>query len=306
MQYGRGVLTPEQAIDAVNHAFGRHPGFRALHAKGIFCSGTFTPTAEAATLSRAAHLQGGPVAVTARFSNGSGNPDEPDYAPDVRGFAVGFHVPHGARTDIVAQTAPRFPVRTPEAFIELIRARTSGVAGAWRLPLFLARNPGSLAPLLASASSVKPPASYASCRYHAIHAFRWVDATGRGQFVRYRLEPQSGVELLSARSAKQLGADYLKSELTERLKRGPARFTLWLQLGLPDDPVDDPTASWPDSRRTVDAGTIELTAITEADPSLIFDPMHLTDGIEASDDPILRFRVDAYGVSYARRTAGGA
>jgi catalase len=300
------VLTPEQAIDAVNHAFGRHPGFRALHAKGTLCSGTFTATAEAATLTRAAHLQGGAVAVTARFSNGSGNPEEPDYASDVRGFAVGFHIPDGARTDIVAQTAPRFPVRTPEAFIELIRARTSGAAGAWRLPLFLARNPGALSPLLASASAVKPPASYASCRYHAIHAFRWIDAGGQAQYVRYRLEPQAGVALLSARAAKQLGADYLQSELAERLARGAARFTLTLQLGLPGDPVDDPSSAWPDTRRTVDAGTIELTAVAEPDPSLIFDPMHLTDGIEASDDPILRFRADAYGVSYARRTGAGA
>jgi catalase len=34
---------------------------------------------------------------------------------------------------------------------------------------------------------------------------------------------------------------------------------------------------------------------------LVFDPTRVTDGIELSDDPILRFRPRAYSVSVARR-----
>jgi catalase len=36
----------------------------------------------------------------------------------------------------------------------------------------------------------------------------------------------------------------------------------------------------------------------------VFDPMRLTDGIEPSDDPILRFRPRAYDVSARRRWSG--
>lgn len=36
---------------------------------------------------------------------------------------------------------------------------------------------------------------------------------------------------------------------------------------------------------------------------VVFDPVHVTDGIELSDDPILRFRPRAYAVSIERRTA---
>ena len=43
-------ITPEQAIDAVNDVFGRHAGYRALHAKGTLCKGTFTATAEGAAI----------------------------------------------------------------------------------------------------------------------------------------------------------------------------------------------------------------------------------------------------------------
>ena len=41
--------TPEVgAVDALQALYGKHPGFRANHAKGIVLEGTFTPTAEAA------------------------------------------------------------------------------------------------------------------------------------------------------------------------------------------------------------------------------------------------------------------
>ena len=116
------TVTPAQAVDAANELFGSHPGYRALHAKGILCRGTFTATAEAGRLTRAAHMQAGqPVPVTARLSNGAGKPDSADYAPDPRGMAVKLYLPDGSRTDIVAQTSPRFPVRTPEAFVELLQ-----------------------------------------------------------------------------------------------------------------------------------------------------------------------------------------
>src|SRR5436853_2191253 len=114
------ALTPDQAIDAAGEVFGRHPRFRALHAKGVVLTGTFCPTAEAASLTRAAHMQGPDLLVTVRFSNGSGDPDHPDWAPDPRGLAVKFYLPDGSRTDIVAVSTPRFPTRTPEGFIELM------------------------------------------------------------------------------------------------------------------------------------------------------------------------------------------
>ena len=85
------TVGPKQAIAAINSYFGSHPGFRALHAKGTLLKGTFTAGSEAASLTMAAHMQGDAVAVTARLSNGSGNPDHPDYAPDPRGLAVKFY-----------------------------------------------------------------------------------------------------------------------------------------------------------------------------------------------------------------------
>jgi catalase len=41
----------------------------------------------------------------------------------------------------------------------------------------------------------------------------------------------------------------------------------------------------------------------EAEGPIVFDPMRVCDGIEPSEDPILRFRPEAYSVSVARRSA---
>ncbi|MGE5755728.1 MAG: catalase, partial [Planctomycetaceae bacterium] len=68
---------PAQIVDTMNALFGKHPGFRSAHAKGIVCEGEFTPAASAATLSKAPHLQGKLVKVTVRFSDSTGIPDIP-------------------------------------------------------------------------------------------------------------------------------------------------------------------------------------------------------------------------------------
>jgi catalase len=296
------VLTPEQAVDAINRRFGSH-GARALHAKGTLLKGTFTGSPAAAKLTKAAHMQGDPVPVTVRFSNGSGDPSTPDYGPEVRGLAAKFYLPDGGRTDISAQTVPRFPVRTPDAFINLIRASAPGRARLWRLPLFLASHPEALPALRANAPALKPPASYATAAYYAIHAFKWIDAGGSQRWVRYRWLPEASEPPLSPEEARSRGADYLQEDIVRRL---PVRFRLELQIAGGGDKVDDPTAVWADERERVDAGELELTEPEtgrERDGDvLVFDPTRVTEGIELSDDPILKFRPAAYSASVTRRT----
>ncbi len=297
------TATPQQAIDAANAAFGRHPGYRALHAKGVLLKGTFRAAPEAGQLTRAPHLQAGSsVPATVRFSNGSGKPDSADYAPDPRGMAVKLYLPDGSRTDIVAQTSPRFPVHTPEAFIELLRAQAS----PWRLPLFLLRHPETLRALPVARKGLVPPESFATCPYYALHAYRFVGAGDEAQYVRYTFVPEAGDKRISPAEARRRGRDYLHDEIRQRVTDAPVRFTLELQLAEPGDAVDDPWAMWPSDRRRVSAGTLEITGLdTEretGDDVLVFDPTRVTDGIELSDDPVLGFRGAAYGESVARRT----
>jgi catalase len=124
--------------------------------------------------------------------------------------------------------------------------------------------------------------------------------------VRYRWVPEAGVETISLGEARNRGRDYLHEEIAARLEREPARMRLELQIAAEGDRVDDPTAPWRDERETVTGATLELNGLDrerqgEGDV-LVFDPTRVTDGIELTDDPILRFRPDAYAESVEARS----
>lgn len=306
-------ITPEfaaQMVDALHDLHGIHPGHRAVHAKGFCCRATFTATSDAAALSRAPHLQGDPVDATVRFSNGSGSPTRHDGARDGRGMATKFHLPDGATTDIVALTLPVFFVRTPEDFLAFTRAQkpdpATGKPDLARIEEFVAAHPETQL-ALGFSMFVEPPASYAQCRYFSIHAFKWVDAGGAEQFVRYRWEPDAGDASITETESRSRDRNYLRDELSERLRGGPVGFTLHLQLAGPEDDPTDPTVMWPEERETVPAGRLEIEALVDDQDGgcerLIFDPTRVIDGIECSADRILHSRPHAYSVSHDRRTS---
>jgi catalase len=290
----------------INARFGRHPRARALHAKGSWLRGRFTAAPEARGLCRAAHLQGQEVPVLARLSNGSGDPNSADYAPDVRGLAVGFELPDGSRPDLVSQSVPRFISPSADDFIEFIRANT-GRAAAWRLPRYLATHPRALTSLPANMRALRPLESFARCRFYGVHAFRWEAADGSARFVRSDWRPEESESRISVVEARRRGPNYLRDHLETRLANGPVRFILDVQVADDGDPVDDPTSQWPATRRRLDAGTLELTTLLD-DPEaggeiVVFDPSHVTDGIAMSGDPVLAYRPRAYSESAARRSA---
>jgi catalase len=299
------VVTPDQAIDTIRETGGAQPGYRALHAKGKLYRGTFTATAEAARLSRAAHLNGSTVPALVRFSSGSGNPKQPDNAPGVRGMAVKFTLPDGSTTDVSTQTAKLFPASTPDGFVSLLRAMRPGATAPLRLAGYIVTHPRFLAalPVVRAANTV--PASYGTVAYHGLHAFRWVAADGSARFVRYHLLPAAGEEFLSSDVAKTKGADFLIGELDDRLASQPVRFDYQIQIAGHADSTVDPSKPW-QSTQTVTVGSIEITGVeTEREHGgdiVVFDPMRVTDGIEPSDDPVLRFRTLAYSASVKLRT----
>jgi catalase len=289
---------------------GRHPGHRAAHAKGTLCAATFTPSPEAAGLSRAAHFEGPAVRAHVRFSNGSGNPTAPDFEPrEGRGMATKYYLPDGSTTDVIGITLPAFFVNTVDAFLEFVRARKPDPATGEPDPAaigdFIGAHPESLTAAEAVITAT-PPESYLRCAYNSLHAYRFVDAGGGSRFVRYRWEPDAGVANLEQDDATARGPDYLQEDLAERLGREPAGFTVLAQIAEDGDPVDDPTVVWPGDRRQVTLGRLEITGLAhdreQGDDVLVFDPTRVTDGIECSDDPILRFRSDAYAESVLRRT----
>src|SRR5665809_80270 len=176
-RYAASVATLyEDIVDVMGELHGVHPGHRAAHAKGVFCRGTFTPSPEAREFTRAPHMQGDPVEVMVRFSNGSGNPDAPDAdRRDGRGMATRFQLPNGEAADIVAITIPVFFVRTAEDFLEFVRARKpdpeTGEMDMVKVGAFVGAHPETQAAVQLILPSLVPPTSYATCAYNSLHAF---------------------------------------------------------------------------------------------------------------------------------------
>ena len=305
-----GNQLARDAIGAMHEAFGPHEG-RVVHVKGGWAEATFTGTPEGAALCRAQFLDGRPFRALVRFSNGGGNPEAHDGERGGRGIGVKLYLDNDERTDLLGISVPAFTARTPEDFVEYVRlARRdpdTGQPDVMAIGAFLAAHPETAA-ALGVAGAMPPPASWLAVTYNGIHAFRWSAGSGESHWVRTRWVPEGGDETLTDEDALSRDRDFLAADLKQRLSDGPVSFVLQARLAGADDPIDDPTAAWPEEREVVAVGklTVEraVAAAETASDIRVFDPTRCCDGIEPSADPILHFRPQVYDVSARGRWSG--
>jgi catalase len=306
------VALSEQLLQQFDTIFGLNPGFRPAHAKGIMLTGTFTPSAEAATLTKAPHIVRESTPVTVRFSDSTGIPLVPDNDPNAnpRGFAVRFNLAEHVHTDIVSHSTDGFPTRTGQEFLELLKAlATSDPKNLAGTPLeaFLGSHPKALAFVQAP----KPaPSSFARESYFGVTAMKFTNKDGVSRFGRYRIVPDAGNDHLDDAAAAAKGPDYLMTEIVERVGKGPVKFKVLVQIANDGDVVDDATIHWPEDRKVLEFGTLTLTApvadTAHEQKQIIFDPIPRVDGIEPSDDPLLELRAAIYLISGRRRRSAPA
>ena len=129
------IALSQDLLKQFDTIFGLHPGFRPTHAKGVMLTGTFTPSPDAASLTRAPHIARDSTPVTARFSNSTGLPEIPDNDPNAnpRGLAIRFHLAEHVHTDIISHSTDGFPARTGEEFLEFLRLLLPAVRPSRRL-----------------------------------------------------------------------------------------------------------------------------------------------------------------------------
>jgi catalase len=298
------------AFDKANRCV--HAGFRPAHAKGIVLTGTFTPSSEAATLTRAPHLNRSSTPVTVRFSDFAGIPSVADNDPQgagPRGFAVRFHLAEHVHTDIVGHSVDAFPARTAEGLLEFLNALIA-TDPAGPHPNAIERFLGAHPAALAFVQAPKPiPPSFARESFFAVSAFKFTNAAGTSRYGRYRILPIAGNEYLRETEATARGANFLFDEIKERVAKEPVRFRIVVQLAEDRDTVDDATVRWPEDRAQLAFGEIGLTAIAPNNAGeqqhIIFDPIPRVDGIEASADPLFEPRANVYLTSGRRRRAAG-
>ncbi|HET7832128.1 MAG TPA: catalase family peroxidase [Gallionella sp.] len=304
-------VTAEQAVTALENTFGVYPGQRRNHTKGTCAAGEFVGTPEAAAYSRSAMFSGKPVPVVARFSLAGGNPKAPDTAKSPRGMALEFRLPDDAKQHITMLNVPVFGAAQPKTFVDSIIASkpdpATGKPDPGKIKAFEASHPDSLA-MSKFLATHNPPVSYANSAYFGLHTFKFINRDNKTTYVRWRFVPQDGEQRLTDDQLKSSPPNFLEQALIDRTKRGPIRWDMLVWLGEPGDSLDNPTISWPENRKTVKVGTLTINSAVPQKGAecekINFDPMVMADGIEPTNDPILRFRSPAYAVSFAKRLSG--
>lgn len=198
-----------------------------------------------------------------------------------------------------------FLVGTGVEFLALVKAQAATDSAAphpWPIEEFLNSHPRALK----FVQDPKPvPESFTTESYYANNALIFVDEKGHRQAGRYQIVPVDGARYLDEATAKGKSPDFLREELRSRVMATPAKFRLLLQLPNPTDQTNDGSIVWPDDRKKLELGIITITSVVAnsaaAERELAFDPTHLVDGIELSDDPLPALRSMVYSYSVAGR-----
>jgi catalase len=304
-------ISPEAAVTLLEGYGSNKPGYRRGHARGLALRGSFQAAPEARALTVAEHMQGAPIPCVIRVSNAAANPCAPDRNSDtegrVLGLAVRFEMPSGAAASWAAVNIAAFPARTPEEFIAISAAqvpRKNGKPNMLKLAWHILRHLHILASVK-SIKALKPSAGFAHETYRGIHTYYFVDAQGARKPFRYRWVPGLGPAFLAPEVAQKLPKLYLLDEIRARVAKGALAWDLVAEFPEAGDDLNDPSKPWPEDRRKVTLGRLQVERVHEDQKSadgLVFDPTNVVKGIELSDDPILKFRSLAYGVSYDRRS----
>lgn len=295
-------------FDTMLQVHGTTAGFRPVHARGVVCLGTFTPSKDAAALSKAPQFQSASVPVIVRFSDGANDPNVADNAPEAgpRGMAIRFQpAGGGGETDIVAISHNGFVVATGQEFLALqqaVVATDPSKPHPWPIEQFIGSHPLALKFVTENRAI---PTSFATESFFSNNAFVFVNKSGAKQPFRYQILPAEGRRVLSDADAKSKSPGFLVDDLKANLPKQPAKFRLVAQLPNPGDPTNDPSLVWPDDRKTVELGTIAVTSVAPdadaQDKALALDPTNLAPGIELSDDPLPALRSSVYALSAKHR-----
>ncbi len=322
----------EQLVHVLHRPDG-DPKLRPVHTIGISATGFFKPSPIARNFCAADHFRSDKSDVIVRFSNGSGCAAVHDGWSDVRGMAVRFHLSDGTDTDLIAMTLPEFFSSTPENFLDFAEAAKPKMyygESPWRkiinlLQLILPKrdpypnetiSPDDGAIKFADenaeaqlgvlqAAAIGAPVSYVRAAYHAVHTFIVTGEDDVKRWVRFSWQPIAGV--LKTDPAETPDDDYLRQELKDRLAVEPARFSLMMAIGEVGDDLENSARPWPPHRKRIMMGTLTLDAVPEDQienaEKLSFNPGLLTPGIEVSEDPVLKIRIESYEFSSQLRGA---
>lgn len=291
---------------------------RIVHARGSGAHGVFECTKAIPEFTRASLFQkaGNSCPVFVRFSTVAGGAGSVDTPRDVRGFAVKFYTDTG-NWDLVGNNIPVFFIQDAIKFPDLIhsvkmeadRGYPQAASAHDTFWDFISLMPESLHMVMWAMSDRAIPRSFRMMEGFGVHSFRFVNAEGKGSFVKFHWKPVLGIESTTWDEAVKLAGadpDFQRRDLFEAIDSGGhPQWDLGVQIfdeaWAAKQPYDvlDPTKLVPEEdipveivgRMTLNRNVDNFFAETE---QVAFLPSNVIPGIDFTNDPLLQGRLFSY------------
>src|SRR5690606_11617195 len=291
---------------------------RVVHARGSGGHGYFQPYSGASKFTKAKFLQdaNGRTPVFVRFSTVVGSRGLADMVWDVRGFATKFCTAEGDY-DLVGNNMPVLFIQVGIKFIDLVHAikpmpdnempRASAAHDTfWD---FASLMPESAHMVMWVLSDRAIPRSFRMMEGFGVHTFRFIDAQGKGRFVKLHWRPTLGTHSLVWDEAQKLNGkdpDWLRRDLWEAIEMGDyPEFELCIQVVEEEDELKfdfdllDSTKIIPEElvplvpigKMVLNRNPDNFFAETE---QVAFHPGNVVPGIDFTNDPLLQGRLFSY------------
>jgi len=301
---------------------------RIVHARGSAAHGFFECTKALTDVTRASLFAevGKQTPVFVRFSTVLGERGSTDTARDVRGFAVKFYTDEG-NWDLVGNNIPVFFIQDAMKFPDLVHAAkpephfampqaASAHDTFWD---FASLMPEITHMLMWAMSDRAIPRSYRMMQGFGVHTYRFVNARGESQFVKFHWSPKAGTHSLVWDEAVKISgadSDFHRRDLWEAIEAGAyPEWALGLQMfteeqaaGFTFDVLDatkivpeELVPVTPVGRLVLNRNPDNFFAETE---QVAFCVAHVVPGIDFSNDPLLAGRIHSYVDTQISRLGG--
>ncbi len=291
---------------------------RVVHARGSGAHGYFQPYQSMAEFTKAKFLSDPNVKtpVFVRFSTVVGSRGSADTVRDVRGFATKFYTEEG-NYDLVGNNMAPFFIQDGIKFIDLVHAikpmpdneMPQASAAHDTFWDFASLMPESAHMLMWVLSDRAIPRSFRMMEGFGVHTFRWINAAGKGRFVKLHWRPLLGMHSLVWDEAQKLAGkdpDWLRRDLWEAIEMGDyPEYELSVQIVEEEDEhkfgfdLLDATKIIPEElvplkkvgKMVLNRNPDNFFSETE---QVAFHPGNVVPGIDFTNDPLLQGRLFSY------------
>ncbi|MEX2474250.1 catalase [Marinobacter sp.] len=301
---------------------------RVVHARGFGVHGYFENYECLSDITKADVFQraGEQVPTFVRFSTVLGNKGSADLPRDVRGFAVKFYTKEG-NWDLVGNNIPIFFIQDAMKFPDLVHAAKqepdrgfpqaqSAHDNFWDFVTLL---PESMHMLMWAMSDRAIPRSFRFMEGFGVHSFRFVNAQGQANFVKFHWKPALGLQSVVWNEALKINGadpDFHRRDMWDAVQRGDfPEWELCVQV-FDDDFADqfefdvlDPTKIIPEEQVPVrPIGKLVLNRVVDnffaETEQVAFCTQNIVPGIDHSNDPLLQGRNFSYLDTQLKRLGG--